>query len=34
MPSRDAVGYAIHLTRTTIDEQCSGQHKELHELSA
>jgi hypothetical protein len=31
---RDAVGYAIHLIRTTIDEQCSGQRKELHGLSA
>jgi hypothetical protein len=30
----DAVGYAIHLIRTTIDEPRFGQRKELHGLSA
>jgi hypothetical protein len=34
MSLEDAVGYAIHLIRTTIDELRSGQRKELHGPSA
>lgn len=34
MPLQDAVGYAIHLIRTSIDELRFEQRKELHGLSA